>query len=438
MTFFFTSVFIVLVFWRPQEWLLPWMFGYPVLDAVVWLLLMSFIVEVNAGKIRIPKNRAVIYMLIGLWAAAVLSHVANFYFQGMLDTIPEAFKYCFFTVLLFCILDSIERLRAVAIMFVVMACLMAVHAIMQQKLGYGFTGTGPIRIYKTGVEEPVVRSLFFGIFEDPNDLAQILVTSIPFAFILTKRRSVFGLVLGCAITYLLVQGVVATHSRSGFVALSGVAAVVFLLFLPSRWMPVLMACYLVGALGMCLFSGAWLDESAHDRVVFWGLANQTFKNSIVNFLFGIGYLMFGQVAGERAAHNAFVLCYTELGIVGYWFWFGLIVLGITGAWRTRVVLAHPATVEKAWIRRFAGLCIASTTGFLASGYFLSRTFIYPLFFLMAMLGALPVLADKYMEEEHPLLVRPLKDLLVFNTLATILSIAYIYFSIILLNRVFYD
>jgi len=436
MTFFFISLFTFLVFWRPQEWLVPWMYGVPMLDVVMWLSLLGFVVEVNEGRIRFPRNSPVLYMLLGLWASAVFSHIVHFFFKGMMDTIPEVFKICFFTAVLFCVLDSAKRLRFMALIFVVMSCVMAVHALMQQKLGYGFAGSEPMYDLRLGADTPTIRSIFFGIFEDPNDLAQIFATSIPFGFILTKRRSLSGFILGCAIAFLLVQGIIATHSRSGIVALTGVFAVLFILFLPSRWMPVLLVVLLVGALIMCVFAGKFMDISAHDRVVFWGYANQTFKSSIVNSLFGIGYNMFWQVAEDRAAHNAFVSCYTEIGLLGYWFWFGLIFLGITGAWRTRVALSNPATPEQAWVRRFAGLCLAATVGFLASGYFLSRTFLYPLFFLIAMLAALPLVADKLLPQGHGPFVRPFRDLIVLNTLVTILSVAYIYISIIILNRAF--
>ena len=41
-----------MVFWRPQEWLLPWMFGLPVLDAVVGLSLGSLMIEYNDPEER--------------------------------------------------------------------------------------------------------------------------------------------------------------------------------------------------------------------------------------------------------------------------------------------------------------------------------------------------------------------------------------------------
>ena len=47
-----------------------------------------------------------------------------------------------------------------------------------------------------------------------------------------------------------------------------------------------------------------------------------------------------------------------------------------------------ATDEKA-PKGFAGLAIASLGGFAASAYFLSRTFIFPLFFLIALVSAIP-------------------------------------------------
>lgn len=437
MTFFFTSIFILLVFWRPQEWLVPWLFGWPVLDVIVFIALLSLITEVDQGRVRFPKYRSQIFLLLGLWVASAMSHVVHTYFKGMMETIPDVFKICFFTVLLFCILDRPGHLRALAIMFVMMSCVMAVHAIMQQRLGYGFMGVEPFLDVRPGHEEPVSRSFFFGIFGDPNDLAQILATSIPFTFIMTKRNSFFSVVLGCAVSYLLVMGVIATYSRSGFVALAGVTAVIMILILPVRWMPVLMAGMLAAALALCPLSVAQLDISAHDRVVFWGLANQMFIASPLNFIFGIGYGMFWQVASSRAAHNAFVSCYTELGIFGYWFWFILIFIGVMGAWRVRISLTDVNGVDAEWTRRFSGICIASMIGFLASAYFLSRTFIYPLFFLAAMLGSLPGIAEKYLPKNHPALIRPARDVWGYGTVATVISIIYIYISIILLNKAFY-
>ncbi len=42
----------------------------------------------------------------------------------------------------------------------------------------------------------------------------------------------------------------------------------------------------LAALVLCSFSGSCLDQSAHDRVVYWGQANWVFKSKISNTIFG--------------------------------------------------------------------------------------------------------------------------------------------------------
>lgn len=428
MTFFFTLLFILLVFWRPQEWLLPWLFGLPMLDAVFACALLALLVETDSGKLVFPRRAPQVYLIPGVWVAAMASHGAHAYLAGMMATAVPVFKICFFTLLLFCVLDRPWRLRAVSNVFVFMACFMAINALLQQQRGYGFAGLRPF------FHNDRFRSTFFGIFEDPNDLAQILATSIPFAFCMTIRRSLVSVLAGLAITALLVSGVLATHSRGGIVALATIIAVSTVLVLPARWLPVAMSLLVITALALCPFSAGVLDDSAHDRVAFWGEANRVF---IRQPIFGVGRGMFAEyISGDRVAHNAFVTCYTEMGLVGYWFWFGLLQLGVLGAWRTRVALGRPVGEDQKWLGRFCGLAIAAMAGFSASSYFLSRAFIYPMFFMFGLLGAIPVVAQHLLPDEHPpVLCR--RDVTVWCTVGSLLSVAYIYVSIIFLNRAFY-
>ena len=435
MTFFFIFIFMLLVFWRPQEWLVPALYGVPMLDVVFIFALLAFIMESNVRKVRIPKEMPQVYLIPGLFVAAIMSHLAHTYFAGMISTIEPTLKLCFFTFVLFCVLDRWSRLRTVVVMFVVMACVMAVHALMQERLGYGFAGQRPLYIAASWYGPAYTRSLFFGIFEDPNDLSQILATCIPFAFCLTRRRSIFGFLAGCGITWLLVSAIFATHSRGGIVALAAVTGVMFILMLPARWMPVLLGLLAVGALAMTPFSGLVLDDSAHDRVTFWGEANWAFKRTP---LFGVGSGMMAEyISGDRAAHNAFVLCYSELGVFGYWFWFSMIQLGVVGAWRARAALRRVRGTNAEWIRRFSGLSIAAMGGFCASAYFLSRAYIFPMFFMMALLGAIPVVAKLYLPEDHPPLIEKKRDVYKFCTLGSLGSIVYIYVSIRLLNMAWF-
>ena len=56
MTFFLTSLFMFLVFWRPQEWLFPFLYGLPILDGVVALAVLGLLIEDSAGTARVPRD----------------------------------------------------------------------------------------------------------------------------------------------------------------------------------------------------------------------------------------------------------------------------------------------------------------------------------------------------------------------------------------------
>ncbi len=435
MTFFLTTVFTLLVFWRPQEWLLPWLFGFPLLNFVVGLALLSLMVEVNEGRLRIPREAAQVRLLIGLWLAAPMSHIPHTYLAGAIASIEPVFKICLFTFLMMTAIDRPSRLRTIALMFVVMGVWMAYHCHLQMTRGYGFGRLPPMWIPPIAEAPAYYRAMYFGIFSDPNDTAQFMATCIPFSFVLLRRRNVLTFLIALGISYFLVKGVLLTDSRGGQLALVAVFGTQIVLLFPHRWFPYLMFAGFAVGLALCPFSGGVLDASAHGRVVFWGLANQMFKR---NPIFGIGYEMAWIVTDKGLAlHNAFVTCYAELGLFGYWFWFLLIQVGVVGAWRARGALQRVADPEAQWLRRLAGQTICAMMGFCVSGYFLSRTFMYPLFSLMAMLAVIPLLARRYLPPHHPPLIDLRKDVYIRGTIGALISVVYIYITIVLLNKVWY-
>ena len=431
MSFFFALVFMVLVFWRPQDWLFPWLFGFPLLQVVIAIGSLCLLVELIERRVAIPKG-PVIFLLAGLLIGALMSHVAHAYFAGMVATFADVWKLSYFAIFLYCVTDRVSRLRAIAVVFVVLACVMSVHALMQQKLGYGFMGYRPLWTHSPySLEVEYTRSLFFGIFEDPNDLAQILATAIPFAFVVTKRGGVPGFLLGTGISALLVSAIISTHSRGGQIGLAVVFAAMAFIHLPRRWMQLLLVLAAIGALALCPFAGPYLEESSAGRMDFWGQANAVFKQ---NPLFGVGYRMLSDyIAGDRAVHNAFVLCYSELGLFGYWFWFTAIAAGVVGSWRARVALRDSDSADGKYLSSFAGMAIAATASFLASSYFLSRAYVFPLFFLFATLNAVVVVALPTLSDQTRPLALVGRRLFIYGAVGTVGSIAYIYVSILLLN-----
>ena len=434
MSFGLLIIFIFMVFWRPQEWLFPWMYGWPVLDVVVFASVLGFLIEWDQGKLRIDSSRPQYFLLVGLFIAALMSHLANTYFMGLVNHWMTAFRICFFGILFFSTMTSVGRLRAVCWIFVFMAAFMGIHALLQQSRGYGFGGLPPVMSWRPGLNIRVPRSQFFGIFGDPNDMGQLFATAIPLSFVLFKRRSIFGFALGCGAFWYFLKCIDATWSRGSMIGLAATIGILLVNIFPKRWQMRLLTIGCVGGLLLFPYAGTMMDESAMDRVNFWGEANWAFKP---HPLFGVGLGMIREyITHSRAVHNAYVTCYSEIGIFGYFFWFSLLLVSIFGVVRSKIALQGIRHPDAVWLSRFCTWGLAAFAGFCASSYFLSRAFVFPLFFLVAMLSSVPYLAQQYIEDEEAYwpYVDLKADVLKKGIPLSLLSIIYIYISILLLNK----
>ena len=77
------------------------------------------------------------------------------------------------------------------------------------------------------------------------------------------------------------------------------------------------------------------------------------------------------------AHNSFVLCFAELGVVGYLLWLSIFVASLMQL--TQIPARAPDAPDGWRIKRWAAVARLSIIGFLAAGFFLSRTFSVMLF-----------------------------------------------------------
>jgi len=434
MSYFLLLAFIFFVFWRPQEWLVPVLYGWPILDGVVYASVLALILEWDSGRVPIDKRRPQYFLLFGLFFAALMSHIANTYVEGLLTHWIDAFRICLFGILLFTNMTSIPRLRSATRIFVVMALFMSVHAVLQQTRGYGFGGLPPVMSWRPGLREMVPRSQFYGLFGDPNDLAQMLATAMPLAFIFFKRKMLAGFLVGAVCSWQLYQGIDACWSRGSLLGIAGsVGAIVVMKWGPKRFYS--SALSLAASVGLLIipFAGDWGEGSAMDRVNFWGEANWVFMTKP---LFGVGLNMIREYISEnRALHNAFVTAYSELGVFGYFFWFSLIMVAINGiSGARRELLAKVRTPDEEWLLRFTVWGMAALASFCVTSFFLSRAFVFPLFFLLAMCGSVPYLVDREDPKEYPGYAMTVRDTIRMGVPISLASIVYIYCAIILINR----
>jgi len=174
-----------------------------------------------------------------------------------------------------------------------------------------------------------------------------------------------------------------------------------------------------------------MEESVYERLNFWGEANWAFKH---NPIFGVGLDFITEfIGGDRAVHNAFVMCYAELGVFGYFFWFTLILVAVIGLSQTKKYVAGDDRSDAKYLHRLSCWGLASFFGFLASAFFLSRAFVFPLFFLISLFGAVPYVARQISEDAKEMYIPGGRDCVILGVPMSLASIVYVYVSILLMN-----
>ena len=233
-----------------------------------------------------------------------------------------------------------------------------------------------------------------GFMNDPNDLAQGVVMVLPLLWGLRrvgKRLSnlLFVWLPGALFGYTIYL----THSRG---ALLGVASLFF--FGLHKWLgtaKTVMAGVLAALVPTLLSFGGGRafssgEKSAGERIEAWYEGLQMFKR---NPIFGVGYGNFLD-HHNLTAHNSFVLCFAELGLVGFFAWIGIIVVTYKGL--QAVIDGSPISSDA---HRLAVLLRASLIGFLTCAWFLSRTYQATLFIALGFASAVWYLWAKHQAPE---------------------------------------
>lgn len=236
---------------------------------------------------------------------------------------------------------------------------------------------------------------------DPNDLAAVMAAMIPLAFAsLLRGRQVerlLGAVAGSAMLYVIAQ----TGSRGGVVALT-VGLLVMLAAMDARRTVLGLAAMLVGALAMWrLGPQTFRDRVASltslesdynmttddGRLAIWGRGLGYLKDHPI---LGVGPNNMSQAEGRRfeelgikavwrAAHNAYLQAFVELGIFGgmvFLYMIGLALRRSAAVWKHGVEWGiRPATTSRPEV-------LASLLTFCTAAVFLSHAYSYMLFALL--------------------------------------------------------
>jgi hypothetical protein len=230
-----------------------------------------------------------------------------------------------------------------------------------------------------------------GMLHDPNDLALSFVAALPLISIGLSRWRTLGLLLEFLLSAALCYGVYLTHSRGGAL---GLMVVLFCILARrfGRWRALLLiGIVAIGFSAVDIGGGRSFsarEESAADRLDAWSDGLQMLK---AQPLIGVGYRQFLD-HHSITAHNSFVLCFAETGLVGYFLWLSLLGISLQQLQKLKN-LPEPIPAEPD-IRRQAAILQTALIGFMTAAFFLSRTYVSFLYLLIGLSAALVLIAKK--------------------------------------------
>ncbi len=265
------------------------------------------------------------YLGLGLLFSSVLSMAATGWFGGALTTL---LGFGPIIIIFFFIAVSCTNLLRVKLLVVVMA--LVGFFILAQCYFADSTGNfmSPYLLTEN-VGEPgnlsvLTRYRGIGVLSDPNDLAQLLVTTIPLLFLWWRKGHFASNLLFTIIPAgVLATGIYLTHSRGGAIALVAIILFGFKDKLGFFGSGVVAASALGALLALNVGGGRGLDQDDGGRVGLWSTGLTTLKSHPI---LGVGPGNFINFSGtSQTAHNSFILGLVELGAIGYFFWLGMIV-----------------------------------------------------------------------------------------------------------------
>lgn len=331
------GVFLLLnaaLFLRPAE-IVPGLVGLEIYQFLILVcLVIAFPAVLQQLSPEALERRPITACVVGLFFAAVLSHLCRFDVARAATCGYEFFKLAFYYLLFVGLVTTPERLRRFLFWLAIFAAALALLAVMQYydliRLPNLATLQAVERDPATGRDVIVRRLQASGPFHDPNDLSVLLVVGILLSLhgLTDPRRRLASLAWLGPVTVLF-YALALTQSRGGFLALLG--GLFAFLHVRFGWSAALgLGTLLVPAL-LVVLGGRQTDISAtagtgQERIQIWSDGLMLFREAP---LFGVGMNEF-EVSVGHVAHNSYLQGLAELGMMGGTLFLGAVFL----AWTT--------------------------------------------------------------------------------------------------------
>ncbi len=327
--------FTALLFFRPQDQI-PGVDALHLaeLTAIGGLAAMA-VRRLSAGQTIAHINGEVIGVL-ALGAVLVLTIPFSFWPGGSLKLFSDIYvKIILIFALMVSTITSPRRVRQMTWIMIIASGYLSCRAVFDYVRGVNL------------VEGDRVRGAVGGMFENPNDLALNLVTFLaPTLFIIFQDRKPSRRLFAAAIAGAMLAAIVCTKSRSGFLGLIAMGAVV-LYYVAKAKPAIVIAALVAGLMALpAMPESFWnrmdsimnADEDASgSRAARIRLIEQGVEVFLENPITGIGAGQFqnynapGTVEKWRVTHNVWLQVAAELGIFGIAAFAFLVVRGYSAS-----------------------------------------------------------------------------------------------------------
>ncbi|HET9032654.1 MAG TPA: O-antigen ligase family protein [Dokdonella sp.] len=394
---------------HPIEAFAPGLAEYRIVLVLSLVVLAMSVFGAVRNRTMAARPRHLI-LLGALMVAIMISRVATGWAGGAVPALIEFSAPALLFVVTILVVTTTERLRKTCAVLVLCMIMLSIAGIAAYHKGFMrdelvVAEHGQVKDELTVTPSDVIpadddsgttlwRIHSWGFLSDPNDFSQAIVMVLPMLMgAWLRRRSLRNLVRIWVPCALLIYASYLTHSRGAILGLSVVILFGLMRKLGRFRAGLLLALFgfaaaVVGFTGGRSFSSE--GASAGGRIAAWS-EGLTMLGS--HPFVGVGFGNFTEHF-YYTAHNSFVLCFAELGLLGYFFWVGMIVLVFK-----EMSQAAQLAPEDSPERRWAILLRLSLLGFLTCALFLSRTYQPTLYILLGLCIASWHCAEKTWSDE---------------------------------------
>jgi putative inorganic carbon (HCO3(-)) transporter len=390
-------LYLFFFFVRPHEYP-EWKIDFPFMPT---LLILGFLTALLQQ--REPAAPKYGILLIALSISIFISIAKMGWISGAIEALSKFAPAALLGFVASRSIESIAHFRILAIALTLVGGFLGVYGIDQvaQEISW------------SGVTLLAGRIRYLGLLADPNDMANIMLVSLSMAIYLAlgKGSMLTTRMISIACIFVILWGIVLTESRGAFV---GIAMMIMVYFTVQRrnWKILLLAPILITALLALLperFSAEdqTAESSSAGRIFAWSVGLNLLQS---NPIFGVGYGQFVDY-NRLTAHNSFVLAFAELGLVGYLIWVAMLSLALFTSWRIQSSRTETLTTDTSKISQIvlnqeaAQALFYGLIGLLTTAFFLSRTYMSAIYFMVGMAVGLYGLASRIDSRLMPINMR---------------------------------